>query len=324
VRVLAQALLMVLLLPGWALGQEQAASPAVTVEVDPREAHVGDRLQARFTLTLPDGWEVQLPEIESELGPFSVISGAWQEAELSDSGNGWIWSGQLAAFKTGSLEIPVLGFQLRAGEEISTLDSAPFEVTIISTLEEGQAEQPDIADLKAPLSIPAEYRPLVRAAAILALLLAASVLAWWLHRRYARQLAAAAVPDDPFHRMAPHVWVYKALQELLDKRLEEQGLLDSFYSELSWILKRYTGGRYRLDLLEKTTAEIPDLLRQAGVPERSIQKISLLLVRCDQVKFAMSRPGPDATKEAVESVYEIVDATKPAQAEERQPHRGAA
>jgi hypothetical protein len=323
-RLLAVPLLISLLLPGLLLGQESSTSPSVTVEVEPGQATIGDQLQARIILTLPAGWEAQLPTIETELGPFSVVSGAWAEEAPTEGDKRWIWNGLLAAFRTGSMEVPALSFQLRTGEESSTLESAPFEVTIVSTIEEDGSEQPDIADLKAPLSIAPEYGPLVKAGGILALLLIVSALVWWLHRRYARKLAAAAIPEDPFHRMPPHVWVYKALQELLDKRLEEQGLFDLFYSELAWILKRYTGGRYRLDLLEKTTAEVPVLLRQTGVPESSVQKISGLLARCDQVKFAKNRPGPDARKEAVETIYAVVDATKPAEATERGSERGAA
>lgn len=323
-RLLAQLLLIALILPGAAFGEGEPPSPTVTVEVDLREATVGDLLETKITLLLPSGWEAQLPEIDAELGPFRVISGSWSEEKPEGGGSRSVWSGRLSAYETGSLEIPSLAFLLGIGEESSTLESAPFEVTIVSTIDESETEQPDIADLKAPLSIPAEYGTLIRAAAMLALLLAAAAVAWWLHRRYARKLAAAAIPEDPFHRMAPHVWVYKALQELLDKRLEEQGALDLFYSELSWILKRYAGGRYRLDLLEKTTAEIPELLRQAGAPERAIQKIASLLGRSDEVKFAKSRPGPEATRAAVESVYAIVDATKPAEAAEGMPQKGAA
>jgi len=323
-RLLAAPLLIALLLPVLLLGQENGASPTVTVEVEPRQATIGDQLQARIRLTLPAGWEARLPAIEAELGPFSVVSGAWAEEAPTEGGKLWIWSGVLAAFRTGNMEIPALNFRLRSGAQSSTLESSPFEVTIVSTIEESESEQPDIADLKAPLSIPPEYGPLVKAGGILALLLLASALTWWLHRRYARKLAAAAIPEDPFHRMPPHVWVYKALQELLDKRLEEQGLFDLFYSELAWILKRYTGGRYRLDLLERTTAEVPVLLRQVGVPESSVQQIAGLLARCDQVKFARNRPGPDARKEAVETIYAVVDATKPVQATERGPERGAA
>jgi hypothetical protein len=124
--------------------------------------------------------------------------------------------------------------------------------------------------------------------------------------------------------MPPHLWVYKALQELLERRLEEQGLVDLFYAELSRILKLYLTGRYRIDLMEKTTEETNALLRQAGAPERSTLEVRELLERCDGVKFAKQMPPPNSRKDAVETVYSVVDATKPAEADEQQPEQGAA
>ena len=38
--------------------------------------------KTRVVLDLPDGWEVELPEIGAELGAFSVISGSWSEEQM--------------------------------------------------------------------------------------------------------------------------------------------------------------------------------------------------------------------------------------------------
>ena len=51
----------------------------------------------------------------------------------------------------------------------------------------------------------------------LALLLGGAGLLWWLQRRYGNRLTAVEAPEDPFHRMPPHVWVYRELQRLLDR-----------------------------------------------------------------------------------------------------------
>ena len=130
--------------------------------------------------------------------------------------------------------------------------------------EDPAAEEVDLADLKPPASIDPNFRPLTIAMIILAVLLAVAVVLWWLHRRFAARLAAVAPAEDPFRRMPPHEWVYEELRQLLERRIPEQGQVDLFYSELSRILKRYLGGRYRLDLMEHTTDEIAPLLEQVG------------------------------------------------------------
>jgi hypothetical protein len=304
---------------------EPHGDAVVTVEVNPLEATVGDRLQGKVTIDLPAGAEVQLPDLDALLGPFTLLSGSWQEPVVAEGRKSWHWTGELTAFRTGSLELPSITVRYSDESGSFSVESDPVRVTVRSLLEEAaEGEEAEIADLKPPVSMPAEYGPLWTALLILALILAAAALLWWLHRRYAHKLAAAAVPEDPFHRMPPHLWIYKALQELLERRLEEQGMIDVFYAELSRILKLYLSGRYRIDLMEKTTAETHGLLRQAGAPDRAIQEIRELLGRCDAVKFARNRPEPTSRKEAVEAVYSVVDATKPVQAEDRQPEKGAA
>jgi len=191
----------------------------------------------------------------------------------------------------------------------------PLGVTldIRSVIPEGGSEE-ELADLKGPAGVPPDYSALRQAVLILLTLLAISGVAWWLHRRWAHRLTAVAAPADPFHRMAPHEWVYKELQHLLDRRLAEQGQVDSFYSELSRILKMYLGGRYRVDLMEKTTTEVPDELRGVGTPREAALGARELLEGADRVKFAGDRPSPPECREAVEAIYRIVDATRPAEA----------
>jgi hypothetical protein len=307
------------------VGQQPAGEARISVEITPVEATIGDRLQSRIAIELPAGAEADAPDLEGSLDPFTVVSGTWQRSEEQEGANSLVWTGELTVFTTGELELPSLAVSYsHDGNELS-VESEAVPITIRSLLaEEAEGEQAELSDLKPPVSMPADYGPLSAALLILSLLLAAAALLWWLHRRYAHKLAAASVPEDPFHRMPPHLWVYKALQELLERRLEQQGLIDVFYAELSSILKRYLGGRYRVDLMEKTTEESPGMLRQAGAPERAITDMRELLGLCDGVKFAKDKPAPNLQKEAVETLYRIVDVTKPVESERREPERGAA
>ncbi len=322
-RTIGSALAILLLGALPLSAQQPPADGSVSVEIDPSEATIGDRLRCRLSAELPAGAVPELPDLEGSLDPFTVLSGSWRESQEADGRLSLEWTGELTVFHTGSLELPSIRLPYsHDGSELS-LSSEPVPVTIKSLIAE-EGGEPEIADLKPPVSMPTDYSPLRAALLILAVILAAAALLWWLHRRYAHKFAAAAAPEDPFHRMPPHLWVYKALQELLERRLEEQGLVDLFYAELSRILKLYLTGRYRIDLMEKTTQETSGLLRQAGAPERSVLEIRELLGRCDGVKFARHIPSPDSRKEAVETVYGIVDATKPAEAHIKQPERGAA
>ena len=313
-----------LLVSGLGVLPALGAQPAARLSVEADGAKVGDRLPARLVVELPAGARFDPPDLGSSLGPFSVFSGAWSGPVSTDEGLTWEWTGFLAAFETGDLKVPALTLRAQSAERPIELATEPLALTVSSVLETPDAPADSLADIKPPLSLPPEYAALWTGLAIFVALLGASLLLWWLHRRYAARLAAAAIPDDPFRREAPHEWVYRELKRLLDRRLAEQGQVDEFYAELSQILKRYLEGRYRVDLLEHTTSEVGRRLEQAGMPEEMVRAATQALDRADRVKFARERPGPEAWRLEVEALYDVVDKTKPVEVREPVADRGAA
>jgi len=310
---------------GVVLAQE-AGQPRVEIEVSPREATVGQQLDTTLTVTLPTGVGLQAAALGPQLGPFNVVSGGWAGPIELETGRRWVWKGRLTAFRTGELELPAVTLRLDDDAGGRTVSTEPVGVIIQSVLAAEEVEQGtgELADLKPPASLDPDFRALWTALAVLGLLLAAALLVWWLQRRYASRLAAANVPADPFHRTPPHVWVYGELQKLLERRLPEQGEIEHFYRELARILKRYLTGRYRVELMEQTTEEVPGTLEQSGAPRPAIEDTVRMLRGCDRVKFARELPGAKDWKAAVEEVYRIVDRTKPVAAAGSAAVRGAA
>jgi hypothetical protein len=293
------------------------ASPApatVSVELETSEATVGDHIGVRVLVTLEDGVRLDPPQFGPELGPFSVVDGVWSDPETVEGGQRWIWSGAIVAFRTGEFELPGLRVEVHDSEgQTHGAGSDPVPITILSVLdpEAGPAAPPEIADLKPPASLDPDYGPMLTGIGILAALLLGAGLLWLLHRRYAARLAAIPAPEDPFHRTPAHEWVYAELQKLLERRLAEQGQVALFFSELSRILKRYLGGRFRVELMEQTTADVAPRLRQAGAATEATEDVARILGRCDMVKFAKLLPGSEDCRDAIEAAYRIVDATKP-------------
>ena len=108
------------------------------------------------------------------------------------------------------------------------------------------------------------------------------------------------------------------------ERLLEQGRHGHFFAELSRIVKVYLGGRYRVELIERTSSEVPAVLEQARTPASTIEETSGLLDLADRVKFAGDRPDPEICLRAFETAYAIVDATKPREEPELAGERGVA
>jgi hypothetical protein len=295
--------------------------------VEPVEATIGDHLAARIVLQLPDGARFEPPEIGDTLGDLSVLRGRWAErpAEPESGSSLWTWEGTVAAYETGEVEVSPIRLRILREDVEEVVETEPLTVSILSVLPEADEEgAPEPADIKGPASIEPEYGALWAALGGLTALLAAAAAAWWLHRRFAGRLSSVAQPGDPFRRLPPHVWAYQELQKLLERDLGEERSIDRFYAELSRILKFYLTGRYRTDLMEHTTGEVPHLLEQAGAGEEAIAVIRSFLHRCDLVKFAGETPDPAACKGSVEEAYRIVDRTKPKEETDSSEERGAA
>ena len=253
-----------------------------------------------------------LPEA---LGPFQVITGAWRENLEESEGGQWIWTGTIAAYETGELELPAITVVFPGendGSDVIAISPA-LQVTIESVLDDGRSESDEssIADLKGPASIAPDYALLLVALWCLAGLIVAALTIRYLERRYGHRLVAAVQPEDPFNRMLPHEWAYQALQALLDGGNavpEKSGL---FFEEVARILKLYFSGRFRVELMETVTSDVPAALLQTGVDRSVLDKIEKILQRCDLVKFAGERSEPGEFRQIVESSYALVDETRP-------------
>lgn len=300
-----------------ALGQ--AAPPRMELDVQPREATIGDPIAVRVEVFLEPGTGFVPPDLGERFGEdLEVLDGSWSGPAEKDDGVEWTWSGRVAAYRVGKVEVPALRLEVKAGDGVRELSSSPISVEIRSVLPPEET-RPEPADLKAPVSLPPAYGPLWLALGILALLLGTAWAGWRFYRRFLDRLAAVPQAEDPFGRMPPHEWVYAALQELLGRGWAEQGKVDLFHEELARILKRYLSARYRVDLIEHTTGEASHLLAVAGAPEDVATRTRDLLRACDRVKFARAAPDVAECRGIVEVAYGIVDATRP-----QEPREGAA
>jgi hypothetical protein len=303
-RRLALILAMVLTARG-------ASAATARLTLDPVKAHVGDAIRARITVEAGAGETVDVSPLPIEWGGAQVLSGAWEP--MTPGATARVWSGTIAAYQLGAVEVPPVVIPVMKDGKPDSVATDAATLTIEATLPPGktQGKEPDLMDLKPPASIPADFGPLKVAAAAFSVLLLAALLAWWLWRRYAAKLAAVGAPVDPFRRLPPHVWVYEELEKLLARRLAEEGRIGVFYDELTRIVKQYLEGRYRVELLERTTSEVPGALQDAGAPSDAGFLARTLLESGDRVKFARVSAGPAECRAAVEEAYRLVDITKP-------------
>jgi hypothetical protein len=294
------------------VASRSAFSASAVLTVDPVKAHIGDAIKAKVMVTAEPDEVVDVAPLPVSWGPAQVLSGGWEPAAPGSRTR--IWSGTIAVYQLGAVTVPSIDVPIAKAGTPGSVATQPVSLEIEGTLpvEKSGEKPPDLIDLKPPASIPPDYGPLKRALVAFGVLLVAAGVAWWLWRRYAAKLAAVSAPIDPFRRLPPHIWVYEELEKLLARRLAEEGRTGLFYDELTRIVKQYLEGRYRVDLLERTTSEVPGALQHAGAPTDAGFLARTLLESGDRVKFARVAAGPSDCRAAVEEAYRLVDMTKPA------------
>ena len=297
-----------------------ALAASARLELQAKSAKLGDPIPVRLTVDPGGDGAVDASPLPTEWGPAQVLSGGWEPAQPASAVR--TWAGTIAVYQLGKATIPELRVAVGTAGALATTE--PVEIAIEGTVAPTDPKARELADLKPPASLPADWGPLKAALWGLAFLLVGAGVAWWLWRRYAAKLAAVPAAVDPFRKLPPHVWVYEELERLLARRLAEEGQIGLFYDELTRIVKLYLEGRYRAPLMERTTSEVLPALKLAGAPAEAQTLARALLDGSDRVKFARAPAGAPECRAAVEEAYRLVDLTKPIAAPEPAPASGTA
>ena len=98
--------------------------------------------------------------------------------------------------------------------------------------------------------------------------------------------------------------------ELEQSDLLDNGEVNAFQTQLTYILREYLEGRYDIHALESTTDDILTSLRSIGVPDEWRVQLRQMLQTADLVKFAKAEPPLGFHVEALYSVKTFVEQTK--------------
>ena len=123
-------------------------------------------------------------------------------------------------------------------------------------------------------------------------------------------LAQRGAIVKPKPKMPPHIVAIKALEELKNRKLCENGKHKSYYTSLVSILKVYIDGRWDISVLDKTSAETMVALRDVELPRECRSNLIAILETADFVKFAKVVPEAATNEELFIKAYYFVENTK--------------
>ena len=132
--------------------------------------------------------------------------------------------------------------------------------------------------------------------------LVASILYRYMRRR---ESEVRVMPKLPAHIVAN-----KALVELNNRKLWQNGKFKQYYTALTAIIRVYISDRWDVSALELTTDEIIEALKAIDMPLDSRMSLVALLRTADMVKFAKAEPEAEENEENYIRAYYFVENTK--------------
>lgn len=125
----------------------------------------------------------------------------------------------------------------------------------------------------------------------------------------------------PAPKLPPHEIAIKALDELRNRKLWQNGKHKLYYSTLTEILRLYIEGRWEVGALEMTTDEIITALREVDIKHDSRSNLVTILRTADMVKFAKALPDAEENEQLFSYAYYFVENTKSVVAEHNEDKR---
>jgi len=277
----------------------------VVLEVEPAKPRLSDELTLSLTVTAEERVEVELPPFGDSIGGFVVRS--FQEAlpSIENGRRRLSQTYQLEAMTTGEHVIRKVAVTFRdlreqGDQQEHTVETEPLTVTVSSFLEGREPSLDDLRPAEPPLPLEVERafpRTLLLVFGGSAVLLIALIVLFRLRTRK----VAVEPPLSPTERALIE------FRELIEDDPLARGELQTFFVELTGIVRRYIERTTRVRAPEQTTEEFLRAMRaHSAFDADSRERLRSFLESADLVKFAAHQPDPADIEESFRRAQEFV------------------
>lgn len=282
-------------LSSWAQGQDKS----IQIELDTSEWLIGAQYSVQYSFPISEGME-DSEWSWSEIGKKEDLEVVHHRTSSED---GMLKLHlQLAVFDTGYFEIPEIHLFLSSEGQMDTLFSENIPLTIYAP----EQYSSDLLPIKTIIEDPEpfNYTPLIIAAGVLIL---AILLYFFFARRKKRRNREFPIAEKVEIR-DPDEYALSQLELLKNKGLIEQEEYNQFYTELSFIFRRWLRDRFNFSALEQTTHEIIAELGQIETQAHRMDDWKNIFQVIDAVKYAQGKPDDNFHRRALHSIEEFIQA----------------
>lgn len=280
-------------------------NPSINYEVEPREVTIGDPIELFLNIKFDSEKKLVLPAPES-FTPAEIIS----IDTLSLTKNEYSVRYVFSLFEPGDTDLPDIPVLLLDDEKVDTFWIDPGYINVVSVLNPEDSLS-NIRDIHPPVKLSWTLKEIL---AYLLPVVGLAILAfaiYYIWRRFKKsrgELPVRVIPLPP-----PFETALRKMEKLRIKKLWQNGYILEYYSELTEILKQYIGGRYGINAPEMTTYELTIAKSKWTNDDHEYFLMQKILNNADLVKFAKFQPKREDHESSMDSGFEFLKRTKPAQ-----------
>ena len=291
---------------GWAVPMRAAVSPVVPVP------HLGDRLTYRGWIAADPSLGVRwvAPDREGDLVWGPVRTGRAPLKRRQGAGTPWpadsVWvEAPLQIFTLGDVRVPGLAFRLESGGGVVRNGRLPMTMVRVRPLLAASDSNASLRPPRGPLAAPWWER--IGWGLLIAILVVAAAVVW-LVRRLRRRKPAVAPAGKPVvaRRRDPAAEALAELASLRRRELPEKGRFAEHAFLLGRILRRYLEASFQVPRPGDTTPELVRHLRECGLADSDLERLTQLLRRWDGIKFARLESDVQEAERCEEAVRDLV------------------
>lgn len=289
-----------------------------TAKLDTFQIEIGDQVYLKLNVVQPPDHFVAFPKFKNKIiDGIDIVSITKIDTIQSANKELTLTQGILiTSFEDSLFNIPPLLFV--SGNDTIYSNSISFDVQMVS-LDSATMSRIDtsqvlkIFDVKSPIDTPLTFKEFLQnyypyIIGFVVLVLIGLLINYILKRRKENKpIFKISKPKEPAHIIA-----LRALNELKQKKLWQADKEKAYYSELTYILREYIENRYNISVLERTSHELLEIMKQSNIIEKDrVMELSQVLRLADLAKFAKFKPLPDENDLSLKNAFSIVENTIP-------------
>ncbi|MDR0799027.1 MAG: hypothetical protein LBN18_04640 [Dysgonamonadaceae bacterium] len=289
----------------WTSVQIYAQPAIIKASIDSTQILIGEQTKIRLEIVTDPALSLKLPmPADSLVKGIEIIEiSSVDTADLGTNRLSLKYDFLVTSFDSALYLIPP--FQLIAGLDTIYSNELALKVATLPVDTESRRFY-DIKDVMTPRWVWTDYiwYVLIPLFGLIALGLIAYLI-YWLTTQKKPVVFKKEEPALP-----PHVVALKALDEIKDQKLWQQGKAKLYHSEITDTLRKYMERRFSIAAMESTSGEILEQLQQTGAAGQVYEPLKQILQLADFVKFAKYQPLPGENELSLTNAYLFVNGTK--------------